>query len=122
MFQILKVDGPNILTNRGGVALVPFQYADSDEARPVGNEDWRRMRDLFLAGPEMLAALHTTLGFLCVMGRVQNVMAPGHESPTMATLRKIVRGAMTKAGTPAEAFSPAALEHAANDFLAKIDG
>jgi hypothetical protein len=56
MFKVLKVDGPNIVTDKGCIALVGFSYADGGKTHPVSHEDWLKMRDAFLAIPALLAA------------------------------------------------------------------
>jgi hypothetical protein len=64
VFKVIKVDGPNLVTDKGCVCLAPFQYADGGKSRPVGTEDWRAMRALFLGAPRLLEAakaLHAVL-------------------------------------------------------------
>lgn len=61
MFQVLNVDGPNLTTDRGCIQIVPFQYADGGRSCPVSNEDWKAMRTLFIAAPDLLAACEKIL-------------------------------------------------------------
>jgi hypothetical protein len=56
MFKVLKVDGPNFVTDRGCVSLTPSQYADGGKSEPVSDGDWLRMRALFVNAPALLAA------------------------------------------------------------------
>jgi hypothetical protein len=57
MFKVLKVDGPNIVTDKGCVCISGFQYADGGKTHSVSDEDSLEMRSLFLASPAMLKAL-----------------------------------------------------------------
>lgn len=54
MFKVLKVDGPNIMTDLGGVSIHSFSYADGGKSQPVSQDDWRKMRDLFLLLPQFM--------------------------------------------------------------------
>jgi hypothetical protein len=57
MFKVVTIDGPNIVTDLGGICLVPSCYADGGKTRPVSEEDAQKMRKLFCASPKLLAAL-----------------------------------------------------------------
>jgi hypothetical protein len=61
VFKVLKVDGPNLVTDKGGICLAGFQYADGGKTRPVDDETWSRMRSLFIAAPGLLKALKDLL-------------------------------------------------------------
>lgn len=64
MFKVLKVDGPHILTDHGVVGIIKMSYADGGKTQPVDTEDWMRMRDLFIAAPDLLAACEAIMEFL----------------------------------------------------------
>jgi hypothetical protein len=61
MFRVLKIDGPNIVTDKGGIQVVPFQYADGGKTQSVSQGDWQAMRDAFCALPDLLAACEAFL-------------------------------------------------------------
>jgi hypothetical protein len=84
MFNILKVNGPNIVTDRGMVTLSPSQYADGGKTKPVSSETWAGMRSCVVHGPEMIAALK--LAEIAMTPRVDAGMA---ESPIRAALAAI---------------------------------
>lgn len=64
MFRVERIDGPNLTTDRGCIQIVPFQYADGGRTQPVSDEDWRKMRALFIAAPDLLAACKDALAHL----------------------------------------------------------
>lgn len=53
MFKVLKIDGPHIITDKGMVTLSTSQYADGGKTFPASEEDWLKMRDLFVAAPQL---------------------------------------------------------------------
>lgn len=57
MFKVLKIDGPHLVTDKGCIAVVPFQYAGGGKTGPVSLRDAERFRRLFAAAPELLASL-----------------------------------------------------------------
>jgi hypothetical protein len=61
LFKVLRVDGPNLTTDQGGVSIQSFSYADGGKSRPVDLQTWRNMRALFMAGPGLLAAAQELL-------------------------------------------------------------
>ncbi len=64
MFKVLKTDGPNLVTDLGCICITPFQYADGGKSQPVSSDDWKRMRDLFIAAPDLLEACKGVMDFM----------------------------------------------------------
>ena len=56
MYRVLKIDGPNLVTDKGCVSIQGFQYADGGKTSSVTIEDWKMMRQMFIAAPALLAA------------------------------------------------------------------
>jgi hypothetical protein len=88
MFKVLRVDGPNIVTDIGCVSLNPFQYADGGKTKPVSIEDWKKIVALFAASPDLLAACQEALS----MYEVQ-LQLDAEDDPTC----KMLRAAIAKA-------------------------
>lgn len=61
MFEVLHVDGPNIVTDKGMVCLGGAQYADGGKTKPPSEADWVMMRALFMAAPELLEGCRRAL-------------------------------------------------------------
>jgi len=64
MYEVLRVDGPNLTTDKGGVCIVPFAYADGGKTKPVSLKDAQKMRALFIAAPQLLRALQDIIAAL----------------------------------------------------------
>jgi len=91
MFKVLRVDGPNIVTDKGCVSVSRFQYADGGKTHPVSAEDWRAMRDGFLALPDLLAALEDM-----VAGYEDTLSRYGHSVGNVAQARAAIARARGK--------------------------
>lgn len=93
MFKVLRVDGPNIMTDQGGICLAPFQYADGGKTQPVSTEVWHEMRSLFLAAPDLLEAAQA---YVAIYGHREDHNG-GH---AMSLARAAIAKAGRKEGSP----------------------
>jgi hypothetical protein len=57
MFTVQKIDGGNLVTDKGCASLAPFLYADVGKSKPVSRDDFLRMRALFVVAPALLQQL-----------------------------------------------------------------
>ena len=73
MFKVLKIDGPNIVTDKGGVCITAFAYADGGKTHAVSLEDWRMMRDLFVALPDLVRLVEEMYADLCGKNAVRGL-------------------------------------------------
>ena len=81
MVRVINVDGPNLTTDKGGVCISGFHYADKDGTTPVDRDTWRQMRDLFVTMPEILDAFdNVTASLETVMAHYGNSMTPADQT------------------------------------------
>jgi hypothetical protein len=77
MFKVLKDDGPNILTDLGGICLQPMAYADGGNTTSASVDDWRRMKTLFIQSPRLLGACEELEALIGVMfGEGEDAIIP----------------------------------------------
>jgi len=96
MYEVLKIDGPNLVTDKGCVGLNPFQYADGGKSRPVSDKDWEMMRRMFIAAPAMLAALIEARQFIAngiELGYIRKPSPGSREAVTLPAIEKAIKSA-----------------------------
>lgn len=98
MFKVLKIDGPHIVTDKGCVIIMPFQYADGGKTKPIDDDTLHVMRNLFLASPKMLSALRHVQEFLRLTKTVeQSVFGRGRRNETLEEAIALVSDAIVAA-------------------------
>jgi hypothetical protein len=61
IWTLERVDGANVVTDKGMVSLSPSQYADGGKTSPVTGADYQRMKAAFLASPMLLDAAYKVI-------------------------------------------------------------
>jgi hypothetical protein len=59
MYKVLQTDGLNLMTDKGGVCLGSFAYADGGKTHPMDNETVLKVRDCLVHLPDLLDAVRT---------------------------------------------------------------